>query len=181
MGGFTPGTGPMSSPVWQLGFVVEDLEQSLRDWSNHLGGGPWHIYTYSSETLPVLEYEGRKAGICYRLAMSQALVPQIELIESVRGPSVYDPWLLTHGPGLHHLAYRVASLEESIRQMDDMGYQPVQVGAKYGLDGDGGFAYFDLRRNLGVFVELIEIPGRRRPPEAIWTGSDFYVPRSATH
>ena len=60
--------------------------------------------------------------------------------------------------------------------MEEQGYRPIQMGSKYGLSGDGGFAYFDLRPSLGIFVELIEIPVRRRSPEAIWTGTRLYIP-----
>jgi hypothetical protein len=59
--------------------------------------------------------------------------------------------------------------------MEQLGCRPLQKGAGYGLDGDGGFAYFDLRGSLGIFIELIEIPVRRKPPDAIWIGSGFYV------
>ena len=83
-----PGPGPISASVWQIGFVVNDLEESLREWSGHTDAGHWVVYTYSHETLPSLEYEGRPARMSYRLAMSQSLVPQIELIQSLEGPSV---------------------------------------------------------------------------------------------
>jgi methylmalonyl-CoA/ethylmalonyl-CoA epimerase len=36
---------------------------------------------------------------------------------------------------------------------------------RYGLDGDGGFAYLNTHERLGVILELIEVPARRREPE----------------
>lgn len=166
--------GLLPTSVWQIGFVVNDLEESLREWSARTDGGIWVVYAYSHETIPLLEYEGRPAQMSYQLAMSQSLIPQIELIQPVQGPSVYDPWVSIHGPGVHHLGYRVANLDEAIERMERHGYRPVQKGAKYGADQDGGFAYFDLRASLGTFIELIEIPGRRRRPDAIWMGGGFY-------
>jgi hypothetical protein len=48
--------------------------------------------------------------------------------------------------------------------MLDAGYQPIQRGEGYGVDGDGAFAYFDTTNALGVIIELIELPKQRRPP-----------------
>lgn len=44
------------------------------------------------------------------------------------------------------------------------GYRVTQTARGYGLNGDGGFAYFDTERDLGVVVEAIEVPVARRPP-----------------
>ena len=41
----------------------------------------------------------------------------------------------------------------------------------YGLDGDGGFAYLDTIDDVGMIVELIEFPARRREPEGTWQPS----------
>ena len=42
----------------------------------------------------------------------------------------------------------------------------MQSGRGYGRLGDGGFAYLDTERELGLILELIEIPKERIPPEA---------------
>ena len=43
-----------------------------------------------------------------------------------------------------------------------------QTGGGYGLDGDGGYAYFDTVASFGVILELIEVPKRRREPDFVW-------------
>jgi methylmalonyl-CoA/ethylmalonyl-CoA epimerase len=52
--------------------------------------------------------------------------------------------------------------------MSDAGYPVLQMGTGYGVDGDGGFAYFDTLAATSVVFEAIEVPARRRPPEDIW-------------
>ncbi len=69
----------------------------------------------------------------------------------------------THGEGLHHLAYDVASIDDGIAEMRDLGYALIQYGAGYGLDGDGAFAYFDTEADLGTIIELRVPPLRRAP------------------
>lgn len=48
------------------------------------------------------------------------------------------------------------------------GYDVLQSGRGYGLDGDGGYAYFDTERDFEVIVEAIEVPKRRREPDFVW-------------
>ena len=101
-----------------------------------------------------------------RLALAGA-GPQIELIEPLTGPSLYHEWLDEHGEGLHHIGMRVPDLQAGIRDMAERGWDVLQSGRGYGLDGDGGFAYLDTTAELGVILELIEVPARRREPEAV--------------
>jgi methylmalonyl-CoA/ethylmalonyl-CoA epimerase len=44
----------------------------------------------------------------------------------------------------------------------------IMDGAGFGLDGDGHYAYLDTEAMLGVTLELIQRPMRRRPPEKIY-------------
>ena len=48
------------------------------------------------------------------------------------------------------------------------GYDLLQSGYGYGLDGDGGYAYFDTERDFGIIVEALEVPRRRREPDFTW-------------
>lgn len=94
--------------------------------------------------------------------------PQIELIEPVRGPSIYHEWLEQHGPGLHHIGMYVEDLDVGLTEMARDGHEPVQWGRGYGETGDGGFAYFDTRDLFGIYTELIEIPEVRMPPRRVY-------------
>ena len=65
---------------------------------------------------------------------------------------------------------RVPDLGAAVRDMERRGHAVLQSGSGYGLDGDGGFAYLDTAALLGVILELIEVPARRPPPEAVVPG-----------
>ena len=151
-------------PVGQVGILVPDLDVALERWSAAWGGGPWRCFTYGPEFVPSFWYRGEPSRSSMRLALGTQM-PQIELIQPLGGgPSVYDGC----GPGLHHLGFYVESLVEAMTSMADAGYETTQWGAGYGLDGDGGFAYFDTVADLGVILEAIEVPKRRREPEAVF-------------
>jgi hypothetical protein len=152
-------------PIGQLGILVHDLEEALpRYTALWRGAGPWLVYTYGPDFLPSFHYRGEPATSAMRIALSAGR-PQIELIQPLGGgPSVYDGF----EPGFHHVGVLVESIEDAMATMARAGYEAIQWGAGYGLDGDGGFAYFDTAGDLGIIVEAIEVPKRRREPELVW-------------
>lgn len=151
----------------QVGILVGDLEAALERYDALWGGGPWRCFRYAPDTVPTLTYRGRRGEYSMWIAIN-VTTPQLELIHPGTGPSIYEEWIERRGPGLHHLGFRVASLDESIAAMASAGYDVLQSGSGYGLDGDGGYAYFDTERDFGVLLEAIEVPKRRREPDFVW-------------
>lgn len=151
----------------QVAFIVEDLAESIEVWTKAYGLSDWRIFTYSPENVPVLEYFDKPGTLSMKLALS-GTSPQIELIQPLTGPSIYHDFADARGYGQHHLGYFVPSIADVKRDFAEAGLIPVQAGAGYGLDGDGGFAYYDLLDTpLNLVLELIEVPARRRPSESI--------------
>jgi DNA-binding IclR family transcriptional regulator len=155
--------------VMQVGIVVKSMDVALPRYSELFGLDRWAIYTCSPETVPEMSFRGRPAAFKMKLAFAGE-APQIELIEPLEGPSVYHEWMEEHGDGIHHVGVRVPSIDGAVHAMAKAGHEPVQTGRGYGLDGDGGFAYFDMRETLGFFVEAIELSAQRRLPEALYPG-----------
>jgi methylmalonyl-CoA/ethylmalonyl-CoA epimerase len=152
----------------QIGIVVENIDEALARYSDLWPGlGEWRCYTYSPETVQRLEYNSVPSSYAMRIALAGAS-PQVELIEPLSGPNIYEGWLEQHGQGVHHFGLYVQSLSTELERLRDTGVKVAQAGFGFGLDGDGGFAYLDTISRLGYFVELIELPTRRRQPEKIW-------------
>ena len=154
-------------PVVQIGIIVDDLEPALERYATGFGVGPWRIYTYGRGTLSKLVYRGQPGRFSMLLALA-GQGPQIELIQPLEGPSLYHEWLDRRGPGLHHVAVEVDSLDETTAAMEAAGYPLLQLGLGFGPDGDGGFAYFDTQEDLGVIVEAIEEAKRVAEPERVY-------------
>jgi len=153
-------------PIGQVGIVVHDLERALHHYSDGWGLGPWIGYLYGPATVPELTYRGEPGRYAMRLALA-GQAPQVELIEPLEGPSIYHEWLETR-EGLHHVGIYVESVDDAVASMAEAGYALLQSGAGYGLDGDGGYAYFDTERDFSIVVEAIEVPKRRREPDFVW-------------
>ena len=84
------------------------------------------------------------------------------------------------GQGLHHIALRVADIEEAMRDARAAGLQVIDEAPRPGARGSK-IAFLHPRSCHGVLVELIEAPGGpswRWPPVAL-TGS-FSARRAAT-
>jgi methylmalonyl-CoA/ethylmalonyl-CoA epimerase len=153
--------------IAQVGIVVRDLDRSVATYSDLLGLTGWKGYTYGRPLLKDMTYRGDVGTFSMRIALSSSQ-PVVELIQPVDGPSIYDESLRDHGEGLHHVGVEVPSLGDAVDRARVAGYEVLQSGRGYGLDGDGGFAYLDTVDDLRIIVELLEFPARRREPEMTW-------------
>jgi methylmalonyl-CoA/ethylmalonyl-CoA epimerase len=151
----------------QIGILVDDIQDALARYDALWGGGPWRGFRYDAKTLPELTYRGEPGVYAITIAINE-LAPQIELLQAIEGPSIYHDWLPERGYGLHHLGFWVDSVADAVHSMTRAGYDVIQSGAGYGLDGDGGYAYFDTERDFGIILEAIEVPKRRREPDFTW-------------
>ncbi len=162
------GAVPIGS-VGQIGILVEDLNQAMDMYGRAFGIEEWNCYRYDKEFMPWSRYGQEEGTFAMHLAMGGAN-PQVELIQPLAGPSIYHDFVEQGHYGLHHLGVFVENLDAAITLMENSGYRITQTARGYGQDGDGGFAYFDTDRDLGVVVEAIEIPATRRPGTVRRTG-----------
>ena len=154
-------------PIFQIAFVVRDLEQALERYSAALGAAPWRCWTFGAEDHDYTEYRGRQTSFSTRLALNHSF-PQLELIQPLMGPSAHQDWLERRGEGPHHVGIVVDSVLETIAQMARAGYPVVQSGAGIGPQRDGAWAYFDTTDALGLMLEAVEPPTRMPPIEFAW-------------
>jgi methylmalonyl-CoA/ethylmalonyl-CoA epimerase len=173
-GGPAPGAAagiPILTGRWfeQVGVVVADLDEAVQSNLALWRGNDWGVWEYGPGTVRQVTYRGSVVDASWRAALTTG-TPQLELIQSITGPNIYTEWIETHGYGLHHVGVVVESLDEAISQMTAAGFEPIQWGIGFGLDGDGGYAYFDTSAQLGFMVEAIVRPERRREPLATYSG-----------
>ncbi len=151
--------------VDQVAFLVPDLSKAIEDWNAMLGPREWQSWVYSHKTMRS-GFRGRTGAFEMRIALC-ASAPQIELIQPVAGPSIYHEWIDRRGFGPHHIGRFVVDIEATICELRDTGLEPIQWGSGYGMDGDGGFAYYEVGPDNGTIIELIEPPARRRQPQTL--------------
>jgi len=161
------GTFPITS-IAQIALVVKDLDETVREWSDRFGVGPWSFYTYGPPLVQRMTRHGQPTEYTMRIALANVGPMRIELIEPVEGDTVYAEFVRDHGYGVHHLGVLVESMEEALGRARDAGLTMTQDGAGFGPDGDGHYAYLDTEPLMGTTIELIERPKRRAAPDRVY-------------
>ena len=129
----------MSDPIstlaphfFQVGYVVSDLADA-EEWFQRVMGVPSFMRSDDVVLKEDCLYRGRPADSAMNLSLGFVRGTQVELIEHVRGPSIYDEFLKARGPGLHHLCVRVDDIEEAMAHLAGLGVRLLsdepQVGA----------------------------------------------------
>jgi catechol 2,3-dioxygenase-like lactoylglutathione lyase family enzyme len=158
----------LNKKVDQLGFVVRDIDQSVRDYYERFGIGDWKIYTYGPPLLSYMTRNGVPFTYRARIALSYFGETRIELIQNLEGDTVYSEFTQRHGYGLHHLGIYVPDIGAALEEARAAGLRISMEGAGFGLDGDGHFAYLDTDDQFSTTYELIQRPKRRHEPEAVY-------------
>lgn len=156
------------SRVDQVCVVVRNLHRAMEQYHRLLGVGPWRVYTFGAPRVKQMTYRGQPADFRMNVALTQCGAVQLELIEPLQGPTIYHEMLERHGEGIHHFGVWVPSLDEAVAQARAAGFEVIQSGRGYGVQGDGGFAYLGTEETLGAIFELIEVPSERYPPDEVY-------------
>jgi hypothetical protein len=158
----------LDNGVAQIAFVVEDLDLAVENYYQIFGIAPWHFYTYQKPFVPRMTRKGKEADYAMRVALSYFGKMRIELIEQVKGDTVYSDFIKDHGYGIQHLGVLVDDMTIAIEQAKEAGIAMVMDGAGFGPDDDGHYAYLDTEKLIGTTIELIQRPKGRKDPERIF-------------
>jgi len=155
-------------PVLQVAVVVEDVDRAVQDWWQHLGIGPWRIFTYGPAQLTDQTYRGEPATWTVRAALAMSGDVMMELVESVEGPDIWQEQLAERGSSLHHFAFYVTDMDVAVAEMLSRGWTIVQSARAYGRSRDGHLAYFEHATISGIFVEVVQPPTERSDPDFVY-------------
>lgn len=96
----------------QVCVVTRDFRRTLEGFVN-LGIGPWAIRTIDASNVNAT-YRGRPADFSAKLCLASSQNMNWEVIQPIRGQSIYSDFLERHGDGIQHLAFNCKGL----------GYEP---------------------------------------------------------
>lgn len=150
--------------IGQVAFVVRDLDATMQAYWEDFGIGPWSVHVFEPPRVKDMTFRGQPAQFRMLVAFAMVGETQIELVQSLAGPNLYEEFLATCGEGVQHLGIHVTDMEASSLAMRTLGYELVQSGRGYGVQGDGAFAYFATAGRIGTLIELIQLPAERYPP-----------------
>jgi methylmalonyl-CoA epimerase len=125
----------------QIAVVVYDLEAALGHYERQYGLTPHH-----RERLEDAQIEE---------AMIDVGGVWLQLIQPTSPDSVVAAFLAEHGPGLHHLGFGVASMDEALEHLRSAGAELREPAPRRG-GGGHTIAFVEPDPVVGVLVELVQ-------------------------
>ena len=142
----------------QVGIVTRDMDRTVREFEKLYGLKPRCIVTPRYENTRI---RGEQAEIPIKIALYRGDDQvDFEVIEPMRGKTIYDEWIVEKGEGLHHMAFEVEDTEAWIEYYKSKGISVLSRGERPGLT----FTYLDTTAHGGVIIELVERFGERTDP-----------------
>jgi methylmalonyl-CoA/ethylmalonyl-CoA epimerase len=151
----------------QVAFVVHDLDDAVRCWSDELDIGPWTAYRLDPTRIREMRYHEQDVAFSFLHALAWQGKLQFELVQPLDGPSIFADHLEQHGEGLHHVGKVVDDHAAAVAEALARGFTPLQSARGHGAEGDGAFAYFQPP-GMDLIVELIDAPRVRIEPEFVY-------------
>jgi catechol 2,3-dioxygenase-like lactoylglutathione lyase family enzyme len=136
---------------YQVSYVVRDMGAS-EAWFQKIFGVPTWVRMENVAFGADCSYRGRPADSAAHLSIGYMHDTQIELIEPVRGESLYAEFLESKGPGLHHLAFDVPDFPATVAALCESG---LELLAKGQVGPGSEFAYFDCESAGASVIEVL--------------------------
>lgn len=140
--------------ITQVAWVVRDVAATERFLSTCFGVRAWARMPDVHFGPETCSYRGEPADFTAHIALSYRGAVQLELIQPVRGVSIYTEFLDRAGPGLHHICSEPPDFDAALAAANAQGIEIVQQGDMF---GEMRFAYIDGAAAGVPFVELAEI------------------------
>jgi len=143
------------SDLWQVAFVVRDLEESIKRYKSLLGIDRWELLEVNSSNAR-MAYHGKPSNHSFKAAVTWVGSVMIELLQPHEGRGIYRDFLDTRGEGMHHLGHvRVDNLDEAIQALEKAGFPCIENGETLATgEGYHRWAYVDTTAALGYIIEL---------------------------
>jgi methylmalonyl-CoA/ethylmalonyl-CoA epimerase len=131
----------MFAQIDHVGVAVEDLDAAIA----------LHEQTYGLALAhrEVVEEQGVEAVL---LDVGSS---HVELLRPLQPDTAVGRFLASRGPGLHHVAYRVADIEAALDALRDRGLQLIDETPRAGIR-DSRVAFLHPRSTGGVLTEIVQ-------------------------
>jgi methylmalonyl-CoA epimerase len=124
-----------------IGIAVEKIDAALPVWEGVLG-------------LPLHGIE-EVAEQKVKTAFMPIGESEIELLETTDPEGPIGKFIAAKGQGVHHLAFRVANIDEALAELKTKGVRLIDETPRYGAGG-ARIAFIHPKATGGVLVELCE-------------------------
>ena len=131
----------MLSAIDHVGVAVEDLDASLALYRDTFGLSVVHRETVTEQ--------GVEAAL---LDLGES---HLELLAPLGPDTAVGRFLARRGPGIHHIAYRVSSIDETLSALAASGVRMIDERPRSGIRGSR-VAFVHPSSTDGVLTEIVE-------------------------
>jgi methylmalonyl-CoA epimerase len=131
----------MLDTIDHVGVAVEDLDAAIKLYRDRMGMPLVHQET--------VEEQGVEA------VLLDVGTSHVELLHPLGPDTAVGKFLARRGPGLHHVAYRVADVEETLGELSAAGLRLIDKHARTGIRGSR-VAFLHPGSTGGVLTEIVQ-------------------------
>jgi methylmalonyl-CoA/ethylmalonyl-CoA epimerase len=131
----------MLSTIDHIGVAVEDLDAALALYRDALGMPLVHRETVTDQGVHAVLLDVGDS--------------HVELLAPLGPDTAVGKYLAKRGPGLHHVAYRVASIEDTLAALRDAGLRLIDTEPRTGIRGSR-VAFVHPGSTGGVLTEIVQ-------------------------
>ena len=124
-----------------IGIAVKNIEEANKLFSRLLGKDHYKIEDVVSEKVRTSFF--RIGGV------------KIELLQATADNSPIARFIEKRGEGIHHLAFEVSDIHESLRRYQDQGFEVINKEPRQGADNKL-ISFIHPRSTGGVLIELCQ-------------------------
>ena len=165
--------------IQQIAWLTRDLEKSMQAWIDVLRIGPWRVFRFTDKTVRNLKVGGKpvEGPFEFRIAITHVGDMEIELIQPVYGPMIYEDYIQRRGEGLHHIKEKIPDerMAAIVEDYDARGIAVTQTGQ---FVADFHF-YLNTEPKLDFVYELGNCPYQELPPDMVSIYPPEDPPKSA--
>jgi hypothetical protein len=143
----------------QLAFVISDLNNALKFWTETLRIGPFVVIENSVAGRTVI-HRGAHTPMNTTLAFSYLGDIQIELVcPEDDHPSPFNDFLNSGRQGLQHIAFWPENFDKAREDLESHGF--VEACSMYLSDGSRNVCYYDAPSDIGTMIEIVPLTAER--------------------
>jgi methylmalonyl-CoA epimerase len=133
----------MFDAIDHLGIAVAGLEDALETYSGRLGMALVHREVIADQGVEV--------------ALLETGESHVELLAPLSADTTVGRFLASRGPGLHHVAYRVADIDAALEELAGREVELIDERPRHGVR-DSRIAFIHPRSTGGVLTEIVQSP-----------------------
>lgn len=133
--------------IEHLGIAVKSLDESLPFWEQLLGTKCYNIEEVADQKV--------------RTAFFKIGQTKIELLEPTSEESTIAKFIEKKGEGVHHIAFAVENLEDSLKESEASGIQLIDKVPRSGAE-ELSIAFLHPKSTHGVLIELCQDKNKQK-------------------